>query len=379
MSSNAPCASTCSTPLSDIQQWCGLQSGTALFESIVIYDYASLGATLRALGGRWEQRVVHHQRERPAFPLRLYAYAEEEFFLKITYDQPRFDDATASRMLGHLRTLLEAMVTRPDSQLKTLPLLTDTEQHQMLVAWNDTTMDYRRDACVHTVIEEQAARTPEAVAVVYGNRTLTYRQLNERANQLARYLRKLGVGPDVLVGLCVTRSLDMMVALLGIHKAGGAYVPLDPTYPRARLAFMLADANVPVLLTQAPLVHSLPEHSASVVCLDADWAVVAQEPTTPPNVPLAPHNLAYVIYTSGSTGNPKGVMVEHRNVLNFFAGMDPCIAHQPPGVWLAVTSLSFDISVLELLWTLARGFKVVLQGGYQAHCRSDAAPGCHGP
>ena len=262
--------------------------------------------------------------------MRLYAYAEEEFFLKITYDQPRFDDATASRILGHLRTLLEAMVTRPDSQLKTLPLLTDTEQHQMLVAWNDTTMDYRRDACVHTVIEEQAARTPEAVAVVYGNRTLTYRQLNERANQLARYLRKLGVGPDVLVGLCVTRSLDMMVALLGIHKAGGAYVPLDPTYPRARLAFMLADANVPVLLTQAPLVHPLPAHRASVVWLDTDWPVVAQEPTTPPNVPLAPHNLAYVIYTSGSTGIRKGLWSSTAMCSTFLPAWTPVLRTSPP-------------------------------------------------
>src|SRR5439155_17663478 len=170
----------------------------------------------------------------------------------------------------------------------------------------------------------------------------------------------LGVGPDALVGICLERSSEMIVGLLGILKAGGAYVPLDPNYPRERVAFMLSDANVQVLLTQRRLLNELPEHSAKVVCLDSAGAEFGKEPEeNPPNVGTA-GNLAYVIYTSGSTGKPKGVMISHRNVMNFFAGMDQSIGDGQRGVWLAVTSISFDISVLELFWTLSRGFTVVI-------------------
>jgi natural product biosynthesis luciferase-like monooxygenase protein len=172
----------------------------------------------------------------------------------------------------------------------------------------------------------------------------------------------LGVRSEVLVGLCVERSIDMVVGVLGIHKAGGAYIPLDPTYPQARIAYMLTDSGAPVLVTQRRLLGTLPPYQGKVVCLDSGWDDVAKEPTSPVETGVTPENLAYVIYTSGSTGQPKGVMVEHRNVVNFFAGMDARIRHAPGDVWLAVTSLSFDISVLELFWTLSRGFKVVISG-----------------
>ncbi|MBZ5595291.1 MAG: LLM class flavin-dependent oxidoreductase [Acidobacteriia bacterium] len=224
----------------------------------------------------------------------------------------------------------------------------------------DTRVPYDADRCIHQLFEEQVARTPDTVAVIFRNDPLTYRELDARANQLARRLQQLGVGPGSLVGICLERSLEMMVGLLAILKAGGAYLPLDPSYPRERLAFMLEDAQVPVVLTRSRLAGSLPEHAAQVVAVDADWPAIAQLSPERPTSGARSENLAYVIYTSGSTGKPKGVMVTHRNVVNFFAGMDQRIGPQP-GVWLAVTSISFDISVLELFWTLARGFKVVLQ------------------
>jgi amino acid adenylation domain-containing protein len=231
-----------------------------------------------------------------------------------------------------------------------------------LTAWNETRVDYPESECIHSLFAQQAQRTPEAVAVVYEDQQLTYRQLNERADQLARGLQQLGVGPEVRVGICLFRSLEMVVGLYAIHKAGGAYVPMDPGYPAERLALMLEDAQVPVLLTQSVLLDLLPPTSAKLVCVDAlEPTAPNSQPATLNLQPVTPENLAYVIYTSGSTGKPKGVMVRHRNVVNFFTGMDMAIGRDP-GVWLAVTSISFDISVLELFWTLTRGFKVVLLG-----------------
>jgi len=207
--------------------------------------------------------------------------------------------------------------------------------------------------------EDQVARTPQAVALVFEGISLTYAQLNARANRAAAVLRQMGVGPDVPVALCVRRSPDLLIGALGILKAGGAYVPMDPTYPEERLRHFLADSGAPVIVTQSGLIDALPEHAAELLVLDTDIRLAS---ASEGNLPAAagPANLAYLIYTSGSTGLPKGVMVEHRNVANFFAGMDQRIAHKAGGVWLAVTSLSFDISVLELFWTLARGFKLVL-------------------
>ncbi len=224
----------------------------------------------------------------------------------------------------------------------------------------DTRLDYPAGSCIHQLFEEQVARTPDDVAVVFRDSQLTYRELSVRANQVAHRLQQLGVGPETLVGISMQRSLEMMVGMLGVLKAGGAYLPLDPAYPRERLAFMLEDARVPVILTQHRLAGTLAGHPAKLVALDAERDTLAALSPECPASDVRPDNLAYVIYTSGSTGKPKGVMVSHRNVVNFFAGMDQKIGPEP-GVWLAVTSISFDISVLELFWTLTRGFQVVLQ------------------
>ena len=228
-------------------------------------------------------------------------------------------------------------------------------------ALNDPPVEFDGEKCVHQFIEEQAWRTPDVPAVVFNNLRLTYRELNARAEALAVALRALGVGPDVPVGICLERSLEMMVGLLGILKAGGCYVPLDPTYPKERLKFVLTDARPPVLLTQSSLRHDLQFEipDLKVLCVDDPDHASRITHREPLNTNQKSTDLAYIIYTSGSTGQPKGVMITHRNLANLFAALDHVVGVKP-GVWLAVTSISFDISVLELFWTLARGFTVVI-------------------
>jgi natural product biosynthesis luciferase-like monooxygenase protein len=294
--------------------------------------------------------------------LTVWATEEDDGSLAVTaeYALDLFERDTVLRLLGHFRTVLDDMAARPDTRISALTLLTPDEREDAIARWNATQVDYRRDRGVHELFEEQVARTPEAVALVFDELEMTYAELNARADRLAATLRRLGAGPDVLVGICVERSLEMMVALLAIHKAGSAYVPLDPTYPAERIAFMLRDSRAPVLVTQRSLLAKLPPHEAAVVCADdrENTAAPAQSETAAARR-VTPDHLAYVLYTSGSTGQPKGVMVTHRNVVNFFAGMDRELGREP-GVWLAVTSISFDISVLELFWTLTRGYKVVI-------------------
>jgi len=230
-----------------------------------------------------------------------------------------------------------------------------------LLEWNRTEADYPRSSTIAELFAAQAARTPDAVAVIAQGRTLTYRELDESANRLARRLQNLGVKPDTLVGVAMGRSETLVISLLGILKAGGAYVPLDPTYPPDRLSLVIEDSQMPVLLTTAASRAHLPPAAAGLTILDAEDTVFERESAKAVVSQATPTNFAYVIYTSGSTGKPKGVMVENRNVVNFFTGMDRAIGCAP-GVWLAITSVSFDISVLELLWTLTRGCTVVVHG-----------------
>ncbi|MBW4417621.1 MAG: amino acid adenylation domain-containing protein [Myxacorys californica WJT36-NPBG1] len=275
------------------------------------------------------------------------------------YSQDLFDVGTVPRMVGHFQTLLEGIVADPDRSIVTLPLLTQSEQQQ-LVEWNPPSIKNLPKHCLHHLFEAQAAKSPEAIAVVYENQQLTYRELNTRANQLARHLQKLGVAPDVLVGICVERSLEMLIGLLGILKAGGAYVPLDPSYPQARLTFMLEDSHIPVLVTQHNLLEKLQPQAAQVVCLDTDWETIAIASQENLDSGVTDRHLAYTIYTSGSTGKPKGVQIEHRALTNFLHSM-----RQEPGltaddVLLAVTTISFDIAALELYLPLIVGARVVL-------------------
>ncbi len=234
----------------------------------------------------------------------------------LEYNTDLFDETTIKRMARHFQTLLEGIVTDPDRSLSMLPLLTEAEKSQLLVDWNATTVDFAQDQCIHQLVELQVKERPDAIAVTCGEEALSYAQLNCRANQLAHYLHKLGVGPGTLVGLCVERSPELVVGALGVLKAGGAYVPVDPLYPEERLVFILEDTRSPVLLTQAHLGLGALASGVQVICLDADWGLIAQEREDNPTSRVTQRDLAYVIYTSGSTGWPKGVQLEQKGLLN---------------------------------------------------------------
>ena len=237
------------------------------------------------------------------------------------YNRDLFEPATIRRAIGHFKTLLEAIVVNPQGRVGELPLLTGAERHQLLVEWNNTKVEYPQDKCIHQLFEEQVERSPDAVAVVFEDKQLTYRELNERANQLAHYLQSLGVEPKVLVGICVERSLEMVVGLLGILKAGGAYVPLDPNSPPERLTYQILDAQISVLVTQKKLGCVPPQPQLCQVFLDADWLRIAQEGECNLANQVQPENLLYIIYTSGTTGQSKGVEIEHQSMTNYLNGI----------------------------------------------------------
>ena len=278
----------------------------------------------------------------------------------IEYSTDLFEATTIARMAGHFQTLLEGIVADPEQCLSTLPLLTASERHRLLVEWNNTAADYPQDKCIHELFEAQVEWTPDAMAVVFEGEHLTYRELNRRANQLAHYLRRLGVGSNTLVGICMECSLEMMVGLLGILKAGGAYVPLDPAYPQARLAFMLEDTRVPVLLTQKRLVEELPKSGAHVVCLDADREIIDQESAENPVSGVKANNSAYAIYTSGSTGTPKGVLGLHRGAVNRLHWMWETYPFAVGEVCCRKTSLNFVDSVWETFGPLLQGIQTII-------------------
>jgi amino acid adenylation domain-containing protein len=350
-----------------------LQLGRDLSRNPLFQVLVSLTPAMSGVRNGWE--VVNLEVDGGAakvdLQLQFYDRAADGIFARFTYNTDIFDAGTISRMASHFQTLLEGVVANPDQCLSKLPLLTAAETHQLFAEWNDKRTNYPKDSSLHHLFESQVERTPEATAVVFGTERLTYRELNRRANQLAHHLVSLGVGPDVLAGIFVERSLEMVVGLLGILKAGGAYVPLDPAYPSERIAFMLEDSEVAVLLTQRHLQETIPDSRAKVVVLDADWHEIAKKEAKNPVHGNSADNLAYVIYTSGSTGKPKGVQIPHRAVVNFLTSMS-----QTPGMTeadrlLSVTTLSFDIAGLEIYLPLIVGASVeivsreVSSDGYQ--------------
>jgi natural product biosynthesis luciferase-like monooxygenase protein len=289
-------------------------------------------------------------------------------------DSRQFSSTALETLGGMLETLASGVAAAGQSRAEiTLPLIDQETSQRLMREWNQTDAPVPQ-TFIHSQIEQQAQRTPEETALVFANTQITYRVLNERANKLAARLIEFGVGPDRLVGVHLARSIEMVVAVLAVLKAGGAYVPLDPAFPIARICHIVEDCEPTVILTQKEPGVDLCETNARIFIVDQFLAADNGGPVTNPAPTLTPANLAYVIYTSGSTGRPKGVMVEHRNVANFFTAMDACIPHERPGTWLAVTSLSFDISVIELLWTLARGFKVVVQSGPEEYFAPAAKP-----
>jgi amino acid adenylation domain-containing protein len=348
--------------LVEIQGLSDIKRGTSLFESIVVFENYPFDA---ALGLHNDSFSIDSIRgfEQTNYPLTVIALPRKQLLLKISYDTSRFDDAAIARILGHFQTLLESIVANPNQRLSELSLLTEVEQHQLLVEWNNTQADYSQNKSIHQLFEEQVERTPDAVAVVFENQQLTYRQLNTQANQLAHYLRSLGVKADALVGICLERSLEMIVGLLGILKVGGAYVPLDPEYPQERLSFMLEDAQLSVLVTQQRLVETLYTtslHQARVVCIDSDWEKIAQNSQSNLLNTATADNLAYVIYTSGSTGKPKGVLVNHSNVVRLFAATNSYYEFKSEDVWTMFHSYAFDFSVWEIWGALLYGGRLVV-------------------
>lgn len=283
------------------------------------------------------------------------------------YRTGAFELATISRMTGHFLAILHDLLDRPDAAVAEIKMLTDAERQQLLVEWNKTDVSYSLDVCLHRLIEAQVERTPDAVAVVFEDASLTYRELNRRANQLAHHLQASGVVPDTLVGICAERSFDMIIGLLAIMKAGGAYVPLDPEYPKERLAFMLQDSRTPILLTQAKLLAALPEHQARIFCVDRDWPTVAQCSEANPESDATAEHLIYTIYTSGSTGKPKGAMNVHRGVVNRLLWMQDAYRLTPEDRVLQKTPFSFDVSGWEFWWPLLTGARLIFArpGGHR--------------
>ncbi|HEX8145220.1 MAG TPA: amino acid adenylation domain-containing protein, partial [Pyrinomonadaceae bacterium] len=351
--------------LIQIHGWSEVPRGLPLFDSILVFQNYPLEESLPEQVGSLSIRGIRTF-DQTNYALTLAVTPGAQMSLELAYDCRRFDAATIRRLLGHLQTVLEGMAANPERKLARLPLLTPAEEQQ-LAQWNRTQKNYPLEKCLHELFEAQAASTPLAIAARCEGRQLTYGELNGRANQLANYLRRLGVGADVLVGICAERSLDFVVGMLGVFKAGGAYVPLDPAYPKERLSFLLENSRVTILLTQQRLLDALPEHGATVVCLDADWAHVAHESEATLESVVVPANLAYVIYTSGSTGLPKGAMIEHRSMLNHLFIKAETLGLSSGDVVAQTASQCFDISVWQMLSVLLAGGRVEIFPDEVAH------------
>jgi amino acid adenylation domain-containing protein len=341
-------------PLALALRCSALAPPTPLFSALFNYRQ---GAAVDHNPGQARQALEGMQslgfEERTSYPLTLSVDQLGDDFALITQVQSEIDpQRVCTYMHTALEQLVDALESAPSRPLRKLDIMPESERHRLLVELNDTTTDYPRDRCFQQLFEAQAARTPEAVAVVFEDRQLSYAEFNARANRLAHHLIGLGVGPETLVGVCLGRSPELIIALLGILKAGGAYVPLDPNYPPARLAFMLTDARAPVLLTQEALLGQLPAYEGHILCLDRDWDAIAGEPEDNPPCRTTAANLAYVIYTSGSTGEPKGIVLPHATLANLMAwhGQDAS-----DGRVVQFTSISFDVSLQEVLHALLSG------------------------
>lgn len=353
------------TDLTQIKKALNISQEQSLFNTILVINRSTDDYDLSTSNNYYQAknfRVI----ERPDVPIFLQIYTEPQLQLRLYYDREQYSGEFAEGVLRHFRNILLAFCNA-EAEWRQLAILDELERERVVGEWNATEKMYDRSQTINQIFESQVNQTPDAVAVEDADRRLTYRELNERANQLARHLIKQEIGADRLVGVYVDRSTDMLVSIIGVLKSGGAYIPLDPTYPKDRIGYMIEDSSTQLVITQSSLLQEISGSNTvkQILCIDQDWPEIDAEDNKDLVLNISPNQLAYVIYTSGSTGRPKGVMVEHHNVVNFFAGMDDRINHDSGGVWLAVTSLSFDISVLELLYTIGRGFKVVLYGQSQ--------------
>jgi amino acid adenylation domain-containing protein len=341
------------TPLARLRGWSDVPGSEALFETIVVFENYPAEGGLIPTGSGLQVEDVRHV-EQSNFPLALLVVPGAPIQVYLIFDRARYSPELADQLLGHVQTLLAGMAAAPRAAVRDLPLLTEAERHRMLIEWNSRRYDYPRDALVHHLIEQHARATPDAPAILFQDRRLTYAELNTRANQLAHYLRSRGVTANTPVALCVERSLEMFIGMLGILKAGGAYVPLDPSYPADRLAFVLDDTRAPVVLTQAHLASRLPQSAAEVVRLDSDTGQFSNSPVTNPPITVSSESLAYIIYTSGSTGKPKGVPITHRNLVHSTTARFDFYPERAER-YLLLSSFAFDSSVAGIFWALCQG------------------------
>lgn len=349
-----------SSPLVKIQKWSEIPKDQPLFRSLFVFENYPSSEDVHA--GRDALRLLPLDSvEQTNYPLTLTIAPGEEITARLSYQGHLFDRQSIVRLLDHFQTGLEALVAQPVQRIGDLPLLTVAETEQQVVKWNQTATPFPADICIHELFEAQVAQHPQAIALRFEGEEWTYQQLNERANQVAHYLQEHGVKPDTLVGLCVERSLEMVMGMLGILKAGGAYVPLDPAYPPERVAFMLEDTHIALLLTQQHLLARLPHYDALTLCLDSDWPQIASGyATNNLRCKVTSKALAYVIYTSGSTGKPKGVMIPYEGLNNRLFWMQQTYHLTAHDRVLQKTPFSFDVSVWEFFWPLLAGATLVV-------------------
>ncbi|MCQ3026240.1 amino acid adenylation domain-containing protein [Pseudomonas tremae] len=348
------------TPLYEIQRW-ARSAGEALFDTILVFENYPVSEALQQSAPQGLVFGGLHTQEQTHYPLTLVVNLGETLSMRFSYARQSFSELHIAQLSAHLRQVLQALARDPQAAIGELALLDDHQQQQVLRSWNATTADFPNEHCLHSLIEAQVLATPNAPALIFAAEQLSYAQLNARANQLAHRLREAGVGPDVLVGICVERSLELVIGLLAIFKAGGAYVPLDPDYPEDRLAYMMQDSGIGLLLTQTSLLERLPvpEHVQSI-CLDQDGDWLAGYSTANPINLSHPQNLAYVIYTSGSTGKPKGAGNSHRALVNRLHWMQKAYGLNESDTVLQKTPFSFDVSVWEFFWPLLTGARLAV-------------------
>ncbi len=355
------------SPLVQIQRWSGVGPGRSLFESILVFENYPVQEV--AESGVEEAFRIREAlaTERPNYPLSVLVVPGERTLVKIYFDRRRFDTLPVRRALGHFVTLLESMAQPPEGMLSSLWMLNAAERQQAQLEWNDSHRDRAESKLIHESFAARAMETPDAVAVAFEGEEVSYGELSRRSRRLACHLERFGVGPDVPVGICAERSVEMVVGLLGILIAGGAYLPLDPEYPTERLAYILEQSQVLLILVQGRLIDRLPHLDAKVIRLDTELGVIADGRDSPIPRRVRDENLAYVIYTSGSTGRPKGVMIDHRGIRNRLLWMQEAYGLTPADRVVQKTPFSFDVSVWEFFWPLVIGARLVVAspGGHR--------------
>src|SRR5581483_3782829 len=355
------------SPLVQVQNWSEVPRGVSLFESLLVFENYPLRPLTQGDEGQTPLRLLGSSSlEQSNYPLSLIVLPGTSLACKILYDRGRFSSQMIEDMTRHLQTLLEAVAQQPEQLVATLSLLTASEREQLLHRWNPRPQEPQEPCCIHQLFEDQVQRAPDAIALAFEDHLLTFGELNRRANQLAHALQELGVGPEALVAVCLERSVELVIAIMGILKAGGAYVPLDPQAPAARLRWQLGDTAASLLLTQQRFQPRVPHGLCKVVVLEEQWAQMAHRSGQQPGVEVHEHHLAYVIYTSGSTGMPKGVQISHHNLVHStrarMLGYEQTVQR-----FLWLSPYFFDSSVAGLFWTLCQGglLLIVPEGSQQ--------------